>query len=132
MHWMALEVAHVKPETAGFTDAGGVLDKHTRACLGCHDGVSAPDSTNTTPWNPGKGFTGDRGRSHPVGVPYSRRASRLGGARLRPASLLPREIRLPGGTVGCLSCHNLYARDRHRLAVPIKGSALCFSCHDMR
>jgi predicted CXXCH cytochrome family protein len=66
--------------------------------------------------------------NHPVGVRYGARGSSVA---LRPASLLPDNVRLPDGTVSCVSCHDLYARDGHLLSVPLDESTLCYTCHDM-
>lgn len=133
MHWMAVGVAHVKTERTRSRRRTGLLDHDSRRCMGCHDGVSANEAANTTVWNRGPGALGDRRRNHPVGVPYRDRAKprKKSTARLRPTSLLPAKVRLPDGQVSCVSCHDLYAPGRHRLTVPIEGSALCFSCHDM-
>lgn len=131
MHWMAVGVAHVKTERTHARRRTGLLDNDSRRCMGCHDGVSANETANTTAWNRGPGSLGDRRRNHPVGVPYRDRSRQKSAIRLRPTSLLPAKVRLPDGQVSCVSCHDLYASGRHRLTVPIEGSALCFSCHDM-
>jgi len=133
MHWMGVGVAHVKAERTRSRRRAGLLDHDSRRCMGCHDGVSANEAANTTAWNRGHGSVGDRRRNHPVGVPYRDRAKprKKSAASLRPISLLPAKVRLPDGQVSCVSCHDLYASDRHRLTVPIEASALCFSCHDM-
>lgn len=131
VHWLALGSAHVRPERAGWHDNNGTFDAQTRQCLSCHDGAMASESTNTTPWSRVRGYTGDAGRNHPVGVRYTG-VSRPGHlSPLRPSSLLPREVPLIGGKVGCTSCHNLYAGSRHLLTVPIRGSQLCLTCHAM-
>lgn len=65
-------------------------------------------------------------------MPYPNRPSRGVEAGFRPASLLPREMQLPNGVVSCVSCHNLYGREKDLLSVPIEGSELCFTCHDMK
>lgn len=75
---------------------------------------------------------GDKRRNHPIGIRYQDLSRPKDLSPLRPASLLPREVALPDGKVGCVSCHNLYAQKRYLLTVPIKGSELCFTCHDMR
>jgi predicted CXXCH cytochrome family protein len=130
MHWMAVGVAHVKRETGRYKGNYGMPDAESRRCLGCHDGVTAAEHMNS-PLGKGARSVGDRRRSHPVGMEY--RDDRLAavGTRLRPAGLLPRQVRLPGGSVSCVSCHDLYANEPHRLAVPITGSKLCLTCHDM-
>lgn len=69
--------------------------------------------------------------NHPIGIqyPYGRSPNR--GTVFRLASLLPPQVRLPDDTVSCVSCHNLYARSRNLLSVPIDDSTLCFTCHDI-
>ena len=131
MHWLALPRAHMMPETDRSSAGSGLLDAESRRCLECHDGVTAGESAYQTKWNRGDGAIGDKQRNHPVGVRYSFAPSRPTDSRLRPPSMLPPVVRLPGGNVSCLSCHNLYGREPNRLTVPIEGSALCFTCHDM-
>jgi predicted CXXCH cytochrome family protein len=131
MHWMAVRAAHPRNQGGGDWEVSGTLDSETRRCLGCHDGIGASEAGNPTPWNPGSGSLGDARRNHPVGVSYRAGARRAREVPLRPASLLPAEVRLPSGQVGCVSCHNLYAGDHNLLTVPIEGSALCFTCHQM-
>jgi predicted CXXCH cytochrome family protein len=128
-HWLGTSVAHVKPTSRG--SGGGTLDAESRRCLECHDGVSASEALNPTGPARGTGM-GDVATNHPVGVQYPSAARRGSGTRYRPASLLPREVQLPGGAVSCVSCHNLYAPGKNHLTVPIEGSELCFTCHDMR
>lgn len=130
-HWMAVRVAHVKGDATRSPRSTASLDAQSRRCMGCHDGVSASDADNTTPWNRGRGYVGDRRRNHPVGVRYPNRTPRKFGVRFRPAALVPKQVRLPGGKVSCVSCHDLYAKSRSLLTVPIERSALCFACHDL-
>lgn len=131
MHWMAVGVAHVQPRESLSQASTGVLDRESRRCLGCHDGVTAAESRNPTPSNPRFRRAGDRGRNHPVGMRYRRGRRRGRNARLRPSSTLPRHMRLPNGRVGCVSCHDLYSTERKRLAAPMEGSQLCYTCHEM-
>ena len=130
MHWLAVGVAHVVREEGGVRHAG-VPDAESRKCLACHDGVSASDRSSTTPLNRGLGSLGDKSRNHPVGVEYPEHPTPGAAVRLRPASSLPARVRLPGGRVSCVSCHDLYSAGRHRLSVPVEESTLCFTCHDM-
>jgi len=130
MHWTVPGVAHVRSMDDGHRSVGS-LDGYSRQCLGCHDGVSASDYGFTTGGNSGVANAIDLRRTHPVGIPYKRMGKHNRNARLRPASLLPREVRLPAGRVSCVSCHDLYAKNRFRLTVPIENSHLCFTCHDM-
>lgn len=132
MHVMVTRLAHI-PVSADAPGNGmqSRFDGETVRCLSCHDGVTARDPHSSTPWNRTGSFAGDQRGSHPVGVVYASGVKHKSSAFLRPIGLLPEKIRLPQGKVGCVSCHDLYGRDRHRLAVPVEGSALCFACHSM-
>ena len=108
------------------TRSGAMLDADSRRCLECHDGVNATDAINATAWNRGGTRIGNITTNHPVGIAYPPRKKR---DEYRPASALPGEIQLPSGQGSCVSCHDLYARDRRRLTVTMDGSRLCYSCH---
>ncbi len=131
VHWLALGQAHVANDRAMQETESAALDEHSRRCLSCHDGVNAIESANGTPSNRIGGDFGNEGRNHPVGVDYraAGRPSYL--SPLRPASLLPKEVPLPGGKVSCISCHDLFSGSRYRLTVPIQRSRLCLTCHAM-
>jgi len=131
-HWIAVQVAHLPGDRADPRGGSSLLDTGTRRCLSCHDGASAIESKNVTPWTHSRGYVGDKRRSHPVGVLYGDPSRPKDLSPLRPASSLPQGVALPDGKVGCISCHNLYAGTRHLLTVPIQGSELCLTCHDMR
>jgi len=131
MHWLAIGVAHVSGPQTTLHQENGVLDTHTRQCLSCHDGATASESKNTTRRTGSIGSVNDNGRNHPVGILYDDIGRDDDLSPLRPASMLPQEVPLPGGRVACISCHNLYAHEPYLLTVPIDGSALCFTCHDM-
>ncbi len=130
-HWMAVGVAHVPDDDRRPHRSGGLLDADSRRCMACHDGVGADEAVNSTVWNRGSSPLDDRRRNHPIGVSYPSHTPRNYGVPFRPISMLPAGIRLPDGKVSCVSCHDLYASDRHHLSVPIEGSALCFACHQM-
>ena len=130
VHWQALPNAHIMPEQNRKSSAGGSYDAASRSCLSCHDGVNAPDAGHSSSGQSFSGF-GDRSRNHPVGVPYPFAGKMRAEVPLRPASSVPATVSLAGGVVSCVSCHNLYAGDEHRLSVPIEGSQLCFACHDL-
>ena len=132
MHWLAVGMAHVPSDRATPSGGGGVLDAQTRRCLSCHDGVNATESKNATPYARSRGYSGDKRRNHPVGVQYRDVQRPKDLSPLRPQSLLPQGVALPDGKVSCVSCHNLYAGRRFLLSVPIQGSELCLTCHDMR
>ena len=129
-HWLAFSEAHVMPDDGESLRSRGAPDRESRRCLDCHDGVSAAEAHHST-----GALAGTRGdfmrRSHPVGVPYDEAHRRAADAPYRHRSLLPRQVRLPQGCVSCVSCHDLYARDEHRLSVPIERSQLCLACHAM-
>lgn len=130
IHWTVYRYAHIKPESDSTPSRTGNLDGTSTRCLTCHDGVSAQEALYSTGGPSGDSSFSDKGRNHPIGVPF--RKNRIkSGMKLRPESVLPASIRLPKGQVSCVSCHNLYNTKRKRLSVPIEGSALCFSCHDM-
>ena len=131
LHWLALGTAHLSSRREGAPGPSRSLDHRSRQCLSCHDGVSATESDNLTPWSRARGYSGDQRRNHPIGISYRRTHSK-DLSPLRPLSMLPREVELPEGKVGCCSCHNLFAGTRYLLSVSIQGSQLCLTCHDMR
>lgn len=132
LHWLAVGVAHVSQDQRTELSGNTPLDARTRACLSCHDGAIASESKNGTPWNRPQMYLGDKRRNHPVGIAYNDVSRPKDLSPLRPAGLLPPNVELPQGRVTCVSCHNLYSRTRYRLTVPIHGSELCLTCHDMR
>lgn len=132
MHWLAMSRAHIMAESDDVeSSASGSIDRASATCLECHDGVTAPDAAYETSWNRGSGYLGDKRRNHPIGVRYPHAGARHLDAPLRPSAMLPETVRLPGGMVSCLSCHNLYATEPKHLTVPIEGSRLCMTCHQM-
>lgn len=131
MHWRALGVAHIHADQTHDGAMRQVLDGATKACLGCHDGVTAGDSHQQAAWARDRGYVGGSIQSHPVGVQYPAWSARENGSKFRPAASVPHAVRLPGGRVSCVSCHDLYANHEGLLAVPLEGSRLCFACHDM-
>lgn len=66
--------------------------------------------------------------NHPVGKDYARWLD-YGG--YRAVSDLPDVIRLPGGQVSCVSCHEGYTREHGKLVMANNRSQLCFGCHDL-
>jgi predicted CXXCH cytochrome family protein len=130
MHWMAMSRAHVSASHSDRVGGYGDLDADSRRCLSCHDGVTARETTYQTGTGHVAMSLGSRARNHPVGIPY-RAMGRERGEKLRVAQALPKAVRLPEGRVSCVSCHNLYSPEPNRLSVPIDGSALCLSCHEM-
>ncbi len=131
-HWMAASRAHIlRASILDDPKSGSAIDRASRICLSCHDGVTASDAGHETGLNRGSGYLGDGDRNHPIGVPYPLSGTRHVDVPLRPAAALPETVRLPGGVVSCVSCHDLYQPDKNRLSVPIEESRLCLTCHDM-
>ncbi len=129
MHWLAVGSAHIYSEkdTRHF---GGGLDRGSKRCLGCHDGVNASDA-GTSGRTHGTARYWDQRRNHPVGVPYPTSGQHRSGSSYTPAALIPDHVRLPNGQVGCVSCHDLYAQRDDLLTMSNRGSALCLTCHAM-
>ncbi len=131
-HWRAVPKAHIlRKSVQDHSTGGSTMDGASRDCLSCHDGVSASDVGHETGLNRGSGYFGDKGRNHPIGVRYPHAGKRRAEVPLRPAATLPETVWLPGGVVSCVSCHDLYQPDKYRLSVPIEGSRLCLTCHEM-
>lgn len=102
-------------------------------CLGCHDGVTAPDVYSsphavTVAGQLGNSRLGTRGlRSHPVGVRYPRPGEDYNpAAAVEAAGLL-----LPDGRIQCTTCHNAHNTQRHpgMTRISNEGSRLCLTCH---
>ncbi len=67
--------------------------------------------------------------NHPVGVVYDPTLIRRGRLVVRPFGDLPPQVDLPGGKVGCTSCHSIYNHTDNLLVIPNQGSRLCLTCH---
>ena len=122
-HGLALRRAHLQTSQPN-DGALGRLDAETRACLGCHDGAVASEPAV---WKRGSSVVRRRASSHPIGDPYRALGRRR--TSLRPPASLPAEVRLPGGMVGCGSCHSYYSRHENMLSLPTRRGRLCLSCH---
>jgi hypothetical protein len=106
------------------------LDRGSRACLACHDGSAAAFARieERGPGSVRPSMMVDLERDHPLGVSYEpRRGARA--PQLRPASSLPPSVQLPGGRLGCASCHSVYSGQPWFLSVEPRGSRLCLTCH---
>lgn len=131
MHWLALQRAHLTAESDSVIRASGVIDLESKRCLACHDGVNAKDRSVSIGHRGGSIRFGDPSVEHPVGMAYPPRPTFPPSSSYRPAFALPDSIRLPGGMVSCVSCHDLYGTSTKLLTVTDQGSALCLACHDM-
>ena len=100
------------------------LDRASRACLACHDGSVASEARTE------RNRTADfLQRSHPVGRRYRDPRNRKAYRGLRPRRALPAGMSIPGGTVGCSSCHSVYSKEPDMLTVTNHHSRLCLTCH---
>lgn len=111
------------------------LDATSMLCLSCHDGVIASDvftSAHGTQWarqTTGSPFGGGGATGHPIGVLYPIFASST--YQTEASVVADGAIKLPGGRVQCISCHDPHNTGRHdgMLVKSNAGSRLCLSCH---
>ena len=107
-------------DTRGHSAAG--IDAYSLRCMVCH-ADRGPTSrrtasiSNALPYDAGQ-------NNHSIGVDYDE-AARTGG--YEPITVLPDEVFLPEGRVGCVSCHVPYSRKHGRR--PQTRTGLCLSCH---
>lgn len=116
-----------------YAGVGVELSGWSLLCLGCHDGVTAPDvyssehalASSGQIANSRMGST--RLRSHPVGIRYPPATERYHqAAAVETAGLL-----LPDGCIQCTTCHDAHNTHRHRgmLRITNERSRLCLTCH---
>lgn len=121
----------VRPYQTGI----GGLDESSLLCLGCHDGVAAPDvyaGAHGLTWSDRSGMAGGLGRrrltSHPVGIAYPGSDEKY-----HPAAAVTSVggLKLPKGRIQCTTCHDPHNTHRHAgmLVISNDGSRLCLSCH---
>jgi len=121
---------HIAP--AAVDDAAlPVIDRFSRECLSCHDGLTAKSHrvrTKNSPetWTGGMASIID---SHPIGMHYES-YTMMNQADYRRINDLERSIVLIDSRVGCLSCHNPLNPEPNHLAVNNTRSELCYSCHN--
>lgn len=118
-HSNVLETAHFGYYTTGEPYS---IDRVSLACMSCHEGATASDASVTIKKG-GHSF----GESHRIGFNYMK-AFRSKKDLRSPISLSP-EIKLFGGKVGCVSCHNPFNLDKHQLSISNEESKLCMECH---
>jgi predicted CXXCH cytochrome family protein len=105
------------------TTERATLDAESSACMSCHDGAIARESSLAI-----ESMHGVEG--HPIGPQ----------ARMQPGSIhdefqlantasLDHRVRLFGQAVGCGSCHSVYAGGENLLVMSNMKSRLCLSCH---
>jgi predicted CXXCH cytochrome family protein len=102
-------------------------------CLGCHDGVTAPDVYSSAHavsvvGQLANSQLGSRGlRSHPVGIRYPANDEHYNPlAAVEAAGLI-----LPDGRIQCTTCHDAHNTHRHTklLRLSDERSRLCLTCH---
>ena len=121
----ALSGAHLETRSTG-PRRSDLIDEVSLACLDCHDGTVSIDVVSSI--RPVSGFVSHGGGvSHPIGSMYEKKAAR--DSSYSPVSLLPPQILLPEGRLGCVSCHAPYKEKHGSLVIAREGSRLCFACH---
>lgn len=103
----------------------GAIDACSLVCLSCHDGINAPETRIKTVGEWDTPYDFDK-HCHPLGVIYD--SAGTGKTALKPVALLPPEIILPEGKVGCESCHNLHSSNPYFLNFN-RADGLCLRCH---
>ncbi len=106
------------------TDPSLPVDQVSVECIGCHDGTIGASAN----YSVGAGYWNHLTGAHPIGVDYTQ--SRMRGKKLKPLSMLDRNIRFFGGKVGCATCHDPYSTAPMQLVVLNQGSGLCMECHE--
>lgn len=102
---------------AGPLPPGGGLDPYSTRCIDCH--ADQAPAAGVTP-------AGLDASNHPLARDYHSAAAAGG---FRAPNLLADGILLPGGNVGCVSCHVPYDREHGRL--PATRAGLCAECHEL-
>lgn len=121
------------PPLRPFQTRGAELDGWSLLCLGCHDGVTAPDvyasghavRVATEVGDPRLGTKGLR--SHPVGVAYP-----TGDPAFRTAAEVEAAgLSLSNGRIQCGTCHDAHNTRGHdgMLKISNERSRVCLACH---
>lgn len=102
------------------------LDPYSLKCLSCHgENGGGPllkvDSRGIVRHGGGSG-------NHPIGMDYGRTR---GIGLYKRVGDLPSGVLLPGGKVGCVSCHVGYSKQHGALVMSNRRSALCMVCHEI-
>ena len=116
-----------------YQSVGAELNKASLLCLGCHDGVAAPDiysgvHATRLAQQLGSSQLGITGlQSHPIGVQYPVADPKFNA----PAAVQADGLLLPDGRIQCTTCHDPHNTGRHgrMLVISNDRSRLCLSCH---
>lgn len=120
---VVLEKVHTG--TYAVTDRATSIDRMSLECIECHSA-----SLNTPADSLGAGIWSHYSKKaeHPIGVSYERISTQKM-RNYRPLSMLPKEIRLFNGKIGCGTCHNIYSKEPFMLVLNNFKSRLCLECH---
>lgn len=118
-HSNVLETAHFGYYTTGEPYS---IDRVSLICMSCHEGATASEASVRT-----KKASHSFGESHRIGFNYMKAFRRK--KDLRSPLSLNQEIKLFGGKMGCVSCHNPFKLDKHKLSITNEESRLCLECH---
>lgn len=124
------------PPLQGYTSADLELDAWSLLCLGCHDGVTAPDVFSGAHAVTVGGqisaypLRTARVRNHPVGVRYPLNERYYA----QPAAVEAAGLPLPDGRVQCVTCHDAHNTHRYdgMLQISNNRSRLCLTCHQFQ
>ena len=102
-------------------------------CLGCHDGITAPDvyssphATTVAAQIVSGRFAAEGLRSHPLGIRLPEGDETYNAPEWVEAAGLP----LTDGRIQCTTCHDAHNTGRHSgmLRISNQGSRLCLTCH---
>lgn len=106
------------------TDRATRIDKMSIECITCHDKyINEPVGfLGAGTWNHFKSS------NHPIGISYQNISPKKM-HQFRPASMLPKKMRLFNGKIGCGTCHDIYSKLKFMLVMENTGSKLCLECH---
>lgn len=126
-HGLTMGKAHLQFEKPF---SGGLMDPETRMCLSCHDGSAASSSgVRVGNGSPSHSSYNSIRSNHPINVEYDWVPKGTMAPQYHPTHMLPEQIRLFKGRLGCGSCHTTYSELDHMLAGDPKRGTLCLSCH---
>ncbi len=102
------------------------IDPISLQCMGCHDSQSDAGGVRVDRSGVMRHISG--AANHPIGIPYP---VFVRSGEFHPRNMLPKQILLPDGKLGCVSCHQVYNKQHGRLVMSNEGSALCLQCHNL-
>ena len=107
-------------------DRGSPIDMQSLQCIECHDSfLDKPVRT----LGAGTWSHFDRKKNHPIGISYENAFAKKPRG-FNPPGMLPKEIRLINGKIGCGTCHSTYSKEKYMLVMSNHKSRLCLVCHN--